>query len=370
MWALTGRHIMSFEALQRLKAFREKYCFNSSVFFMNAHLRALRVNLVPGAEPLQMEPELLRPESPRAFPFIFLPEKNRRSIAFCSPPPAARVPVVLDKLADGSLRWRDATDDEILDASLWAPDEGEQHLLCGAAAEAFPRDAVPPVVSLTIYNAHQCSNPFFLDPTLQHIDLSTQMPFPASLRSGLTTLASQFKYQTFQWMPADKMGDDNGCGMQLRCNEVPHTVLVEEGLSLLHVSQLPSVRQAALLARTPRFVLLDGFEKPFIFKDGRWSSPFKLRLQERLRQKDIPRKLSHGGNDICAPSTPLPLLWVCAEGEEQFIGSPLLKHRTRVLKVFHITQLSPTTDRGVSGQVITTGELTSNPSDNDGFRQE
>lgn len=333
---------MNVEALQHFKTFREKHVFDSSVWFLNAHLRSLRVNRIPGAEPLQMAPELLRPETPCAYPFILLPEKNRRSIVFSCPPPAAKVPVVVDKLADGSLRWRDATEEEVLDASLWAPDDAEQHLLCCDAVEAFPRHTVPPVAFLSVFNAQQSSNPFFLDPTLHHIDLSTNMPFPASLRSGLTTLASQFKYQTFRWMPAEKVkaGEVNKYGMQPRPMEAPHTVLVEEGLSLVHVSQLPSVRQAALLARTPRFVLLDGFEKPFIRKDGRWTSPFKLHLQERLRQKDVPRKLSHGGRDTSAPSTVLPLLWVCAEEEEQFIGAPLLKHRTRVVKVFHASQLS------------------------------
>lgn len=253
----------------------------------------------------------------------------------------------------GPLCWNKASDEEVLDASFLVTSEVEQLLLCSPCVEPLPPSQ--PIL-LSIFNAHECGNPFHVDPTLQHIDMRTNTPLPFCFTSGLTTLVSQFKYNTFRWMresdvhqslspPTGSSGKSESISQipvfLPRNDESPHKVLVESEIALYHVSQLPKATQAALLARMPRYVLLKCFDKAFVCCKGNWRPPLHLGFHEPLRRKNIPNIFSSAWADKASPNNQQqPLLWVdAADINEVCIGAPLLRHIVRIEKIFHSSQL-------------------------------
>lgn len=354
MWALSRRRITNTAALSVLNELKEKNCYDSSTWFLPSHIRRLEINLLSvDRHRALISSELLRSDTHHsAYPFTLLPETVQKSIVFCVPPPAAKKSMIVTKREDGSLHWKEANDDEMLDASLHANCEAEQLLLCSPCVEPEPSC---PSIMLPIFNAHECGNPFQIDPTLQHMDIRTNTPLPPSFTSGLTTLVSQFRMNTFRWLRAQDVSPtplDSATSSGLterhslpsiwipRSGESPHTVLVEKEVTLYHVSQLPKKRQADLLAKTPRFVLLECFEKPFVRYQGLWKSPRRLGFHEPLRRSNIPNSLPSTNNGSNTSEDQQPLLWVCGEDiPEGCIGAPLLRHIVRIERVFHSSQL-------------------------------
>lgn len=355
MWALSRRQITHMGVLSLLAESKEKYCYDSSTWFLLSHLRRLEINLVSETAPrATVSSELLRSTSNlSAYPFTILPESIKKSIVFCAPPPAASTAMIVTKRTDGSLCWNKASDDEVLDASFHVNSEAEQLLLCSPCVEPHP--PYQPIL-LSIFNAHECGNPFQIDPTLQHIDMQTNTPLPFSFTSGLTTLVSQFKFKTFRWMresdvlhslsPPTGSSEKAENTSQIpvfspRNDESPHKVLVESEITLYHVSQLPKATQAALLARVPRYVLFKCFDKPFVCCKGNWRSPHHLGFHEPLRRKNIPNVFTSAKMDnVSSKNQQEPLLWVdAADTNDVCIGAPLLRHIVRIEKIFHSSQL-------------------------------
>lgn len=356
MWALARRRISNPGALSLLNEFKEKHRYDSSTWFLPSHMKRLEINLLSADVPCTcISSEMFHMDTQNsAYPFTLLKESMQKSIVFCAPPPAAKKSMIVTKREDGSLYWREACEDEVLDASLHAKNEAEQLLLCSNSVE--PKPSCSPIM-LSVFNAHECGNPFQIDPMLQHMDIHTNNPLPPSFTSGLTTLVSQFKLNTFRWLRAQDVSGTPSCSAvsseagekhSLRGNwipkngESPHAVLVEEEIALYHVSQLSKERQAALLARTPRFVLLECYEKPFVRYDGLWKSPRRLGFHEPLRRKNIPTSFPSSNHNAALSEDQQPLLWISANDvQDVCTGTPLLRHIVRIEKVFHSTQLTP-----------------------------
>eukprot|EP00796_Vickermania_ingenoplastis_P009726 gene9726-6814_t len=303
MWALSKRPIVRSEALLQLSLFKEKNGFDSSIWLLESHTKHLGVQLTSSAEPLQIQAEWLKDGEPCAVPFTILTDKLRKSIVFSTPPPAALKATSLDIQPTGRLYWRPATAEEVLDASLNSTDNQESILLCSSKAVPLSNSCKSVTNStLSLFNAQQSNNPFALDESLRHSDLLTHKELPSAYWSGLTTVAAQFHYTSFRWLQASALKQP-GCIYQVKEGQMPHTLVAEEEVQLLHVFQLSPSRQAKLLARTPRFVLLRGLEKAFVRYDRWWKTASRLCLQGRLSQKDVPSTQRVNRN------SPLPLLW-------------------------------------------------------------
>lgn len=328
LWSFTKRRINN-DAVQYLKEHQNKFQFDSSAWLLHSHLKPLNASLQPDAAPLELPSVLFHGSPPVAFPFANLRKSIQQSVIFCSPPPAVRTPHIVDKKPDGSLHWRSALDHEILDASLYTQDT-ELSFLCSTAVEPFTlSSSTTPQSTLCVFNAQQCGNPFALDSALTHTNLLTNEEFPDAFRSGLTTIASQFGYSTFRWLLATDLQRPQ-VGFEVLRDQQPHAVLIEEGTALLHVSELPAEQQSRLLSAAPRFVLLEGFDKPFVLMNDKWHNPVRLGFNEKLRAKHMPKSAS---------SSRHPLLWVAAADQPEVSAVPLLRHRSQMVRVYHASQL-------------------------------
>lgn len=351
MWALTHRAVAPLAVLP-LRSYQEKRNFDSSMWLLRSHLPYFGGVSIPETEESVSVPSRdfwVDSESPAAIPLSLLSKETQKFILLSAPLPAAtkmQILVVDANSSDSSLCWRRAREDEVLDATVYGCACGTDGiLLCSSSLKVC--DPLPSRTDgdLLLFNAQQCSNPFAMDSTLQHIDLSSKKGFPPSIAGGLTTIASQFQYKSFHWLReadvAPQITAENESYSPLP-GATPHNVLVEEEVPLVHVSQLSAQAQSTLLAHVPRYVLLDGFRKPFVYVCGRWRGCRALGLTEKLRHEHIPicsYTSLHGSTVSQNSLTPQPLLWVHRDSVEAFSGSILVRHRTDVIKIFHSSQL-------------------------------
>lgn len=316
--------------LQSVKASER---LDSTMWLLFTHSKPLNVLIKDGEKAVEVISDLVRPESPSALYFSHLPESTRSSIVHTTPPLPFRGVQIIDKNADGSLFWREAECEEILDASLFPSEADEHTLLYSVAVEPFGEN-IPPV-ALSLYNAQQCNNPFLVDPSLQHIDLLTNQPFPAAMHSGLTTIAAQFNYHGYQWVSASNIGEPH-CPFEPLPSQEPHVVLVEEEVRFAHVSQLPTHRQRVLASRLPRYMTGRIHNSHVVYHGQRWRSSNSLGLYQKLSDRDLPSSLL---NDT-SQNRALRRFWVTVDEEAEIEGPTVLRHLTVFKKVYHASQLS------------------------------
>ncbi|CAD2220828.1 hypothetical protein AGDE_11439 [Angomonas deanei] len=178
---------------------------------------------------------------------------------------------------------------------------------------------------LTLYNAQQCSNPFIVDSTLEHMDYLTKGPLPESVGSGLTTVASQFNYTSLYWK--EVKAADQSAGP----TAAPHCIMTLEGIDLVHVSQLSVEQQKKLLTTISRHVLMGSLKTPFIYCHRRWLLSKKVALTEPVGRDDIP----------LADARDQPLLWVDTSLVESYEGAPIQRYRQVKRFYYNSSQLTP-----------------------------
>ncbi|CCW65046.1 unnamed protein product [Phytomonas sp. EM1] len=330
MWAIMRRPILHGETCQQLEGRRRLCDFQSNMWLLPSHLHVLKLKMRTQNSKLVLPAEHFVEAPPRAFPLPQVPPGLMSTIVERVSPPTAseHLPMILDTKDPGVYFWRLSTMDEFLDASfLWCEMCFPRNwLLCSSNVIAWPQSPLQP---LTILNAQETTNPFLLDPLLEHVNLVDGKPLSKSLSSGLTTVAAQFGYLSFAWLEACNASPD------VRSRATPHSVLVLERMCLLHISQLSIETQRKLMMSASRFVLLRSAISSFVYitHEG-WVSESRLRLTEKIERSDIP-PLAEG-------SPRQPLLWVADNAGDDMDESDkyLVRYRCSQRLFFNVSQLT------------------------------
>ncbi|CCW68220.1 unnamed protein product [Phytomonas sp. Hart1] len=304
MWAITKRPILNTEAGRQLEARRKLCDFQSNMWLLPSHLHILRLRTGTRNSTLVLPAEDFIEISPRAFPVSQVPPRFLSTIAEHAPPSAilGKPPIIFDVADSGTYFWRLSTMDEYLDASLiWSEMSFPRNwLLCSSRVVEWPQTRLQP---LMILNAHETTNPFLLDPLLEHINLKDGNPLPKYLSSGLTTVAAQFKYSSFRWLEASEASS------VVKSSATPHLVSILAKMHLLHISQLPIEIQRKMVMKIPRFVLLRSNIMPFVYIENKgWLSRKRICFTEQITRSDLPlsnEELSHQ-----------PLIWLAVNADD------------------------------------------------------
>ncbi|EPY25000.1 hypothetical protein STCU_06894 [Strigomonas culicis] len=269
---------------------------------------------------------LVDPGNVSAYPISFVPRALQVHILTKSPPPihSPRVPLIVSK-KDESFLWCKATVEEVAGCSFFQKSSLPESMSLLVSSDLCAPPRVRTDDMLEVINAQQSTNPFLLDPSLEHMDWLSKEPLPPAISSGLTTTAAQYGYTSFSWLEASAARDND-----IRCHGEPHKIVAMESVSLLHVSQLPLQRQRALLDITPRHVLLNAMQHPFVRSRTRWLKAKTYGITLPLRREDLPvgaeERLSH------------PLLWVEC-GTPQPDSAALTRNRTVIKFFFNASQV-------------------------------
>lgn len=333
MWAINRRTIANPVGLDLLRSWKAEHAIDSDAWLLPSHLPLLRVkphttSLSPIPLPADVLVDALQQPPLRAVPFTSVPRhRQHRMLQQCAPPPsvhASLLPQLMTRTPQGTLSWREASLDEFLDASFFQS-RPQERLLVATAVLLDEGLALPPLGELTLLNAQHTTNPFSVDPHLQHRSALTGKPLPDSVSSGLTTVMAQFGYTSLYWVESGKLGRE---GLPMAALSPPHPISTIERVEVVHVSQLTSEVQHRLLHSIPRYVLLKSMVGAFVLNDRRWHSSKMFGLLQPLRHADIPVLYSAQKTDT------EPLLWVSNVRGKNYHGNKILRHR-HVLKLFY-----------------------------------
>lgn len=326
MWALTAAPIQNNEARQLLARYQKQNGFQSNMWLLPRHLTLFGVRALYPAQ-LLLPTRCLLSNPPRAVPFALLaPPTQRRILHDCPVPMVPPGRYLFLERTPAVTRWRAATVAECFDAAFIQSNTSYGHMQLLCESNCAERLLMPEEVA--VLNAQETSNPFLIDTGLCHRNLVTGATLQDAIGSVLTTIAAQFCYSSFDWVEASVV---ESAGLRVRPLATPHRVNCTEKLGVVHVSQLPMLRQEELVESIPRYVLLKSQKTSFVYLHAQWRNQSKLGLTSPLRRSDIPPADCDGD-----PPVDL-LLWVAVTPKDEFSG-PITKRERSVYRRFYNAQ--------------------------------